>query len=59
MFPCLGAGMVLNEEKKARLVEVIACRQTTLDGIGGSAFVAPLAAVPVVAVEASPTPTPC
>jgi len=43
MFHCLGAGMVLNEEKRNRLVELIARCQATLTGAGGSTPAGPLA----------------
>jgi len=42
MFPCLGASMVLNEEKRNRLAELIARCQATLTGAGGSAPAGPL-----------------
>jgi len=43
--------MVLNEEKRRRLVDVIARRQVALEGAGGSA-----PAVPLAVVQASPIP---
>jgi len=53
MFHGLGAGMVLNEEKRNRLVEVIVRRQVALVGAGGSA-----PAVHLPAVQDSPNPPP-
>jgi len=35
MFNCLGVGMVLNEEKRNRLAELIARRQVALTDAGG------------------------
>jgi len=54
MFPCLGAGMVLNEEKRNRLVELIARRLAALTGAGGSTPTGPL----TVAVSAQDSPSP-
>jgi len=45
--------MVLNEEKRNRLVEVIAHDQTALDTAGGSASV-----VPLLVAQDSPNPPP-
>jgi len=36
-FQPIGAGMVLSEEKRNRLAEVIACHQGIVDGAGASA----------------------
>jgi len=52
---------VLNEEKRNRLAEVIARRQESLDGAGGSTpivplAIVPLADVPLAAAQASPAP---
>jgi len=56
MFSYLGAGMVLNEEKRNRPAEVIARRQATLTGAGVSA---PAGLPPVAApAQASPDPAP-
>ena len=55
---CLGAGMVLNEEKSKRLAEVIARRAGALDDAGGSAPSALLATVPLATTPASPIPAP-
>jgi len=37
MLHCLGAGMVLNEEKRNKLAELIARRRAALTGAGGLA----------------------
>ena len=68
----LGAGMVLNEEKRARLVDALTCRHGALGVAGASTPSAPISApaapsptpsalivaVPLAAVRASPAPTP-
>ena len=58
MSSYLGVGMVLNEEKRARLADAIARRQGALSGVGASAPSAPIVAVPLAAAQASPTPAP-
>jgi len=50
--------MVLNEEKRARLADVLARRQGALGGASGSAVVAPIVVVPLATAQASPTLTP-
>jgi len=52
MFPCLGAGMVLNKENRNRLTELIARRQAALTGVAGSAPAGPL-----TVAQDSPNPT--
>jgi len=42
MFPCLGAGMVLNEKKRNRMAGLIARRQAALTSAGVSALAGPL-----------------
>jgi len=54
----LDAGMVLNEEKRKRLAEMIAHCQGAVDGASGSNPSAPLLAVPLAAAPALPTPAP-
>jgi len=56
MFPCLGAGMVLIKENRNRLADLIARRQATLTGVGGSASAGPLTVV--VSAQDSPSPAP-
>jgi len=46
----LGVGMVLNEEKRAKLADALARRQGAMSGVGASAPSAPIAAVPLAAV---------
>jgi len=72
MLSCFGAGMVLNEEKRARLADALARRQGALGVAGASASFAPISAhaapspapsapivaVPLVDVRASPAPAP-
>jgi len=54
MSSYLDVGMVLNEEKGARLANALARRQGALGGEGASAPSAPIVAVPLVVVQASP-----
>jgi len=65
MFSYLGVGMVLNEEKRARLANALARRQGAPGAAGAlapsapaPAPSAPIAAVPLAIVHASPTPAP-
>jgi len=64
---CFGAGMMLNEEKRDRLADALARRQGALGVVGDSAPSAPISthtapspapSAPIVAVRASPAPTP-
>jgi len=50
--------MVLNEEKRTRLDDVLARCQGALSGIGASAPSAPIVAVPLATTQASPILTP-
>jgi len=50
--------MVLNEEKRARLDDVLARRQGAMSGAGASTPSAPIVAVPLAIVQASPAPAP-
>jgi len=67
-----GVGMVLNEEKRARLADALARRQGALGGTGASdpsapidstqaaptpTPYAPIATIPLATARASPTPT--
>jgi len=54
MLHCLGAGMVLNEEKRNRLAELIAPCLAALTGAGGSVPTGP----PPVVVSAQDSPGP-
>jgi len=55
MFHCLGAGMVLNEEKRNRLAELIARRQAAT-GAGGLAPTGPPCLVVSAQDSSGPTP---
>jgi len=50
--------MVLNEEKRARLVDALARRQGALSGAGASTPSASILAVPLATAQASPMLTP-
>ena len=67
----MGVGMVLNEEKRAKLAEVLALREEATTGVGASTLApniapvapfpapsAPLDVVPLAAAGASSTPVP-
>jgi len=73
MSSYLGAGMLLNEEKRARLADSLARHQGVLGAAGASAPSAPInsaqaaptpapsapiASIPLATTRASPTPTP-
>jgi len=50
--------MVMNEEKRARLVDALARRQEATSGVEASTSSAPIAAIPLATAQASPLPTP-
>jgi len=53
-----GAGMVLNEEKRARLADALARRLGAMSDAGASVPSAPIVAVPLAIVQDLPAPAP-